>query len=47
MTVESLRPITTGANSAVSEFLLITSNLLKACEKSRVRGAIGLGFASH
>ena len=44
-----LRPITTGANSAMnqSEFLLITSNSLKGREKSRVRGAIGFGFASH
>ena len=55
MTVEKpkpkqlLRPITTGTNSAMnqSEFLLITSNLLKGREKSRVRGAIGFGFASH
>ena len=30
-----------------SEFLAITCNLLKAQEKSRVQGAIGLGFASH
>ena len=27
-----------------SEFLEITCNLLKAREKSRVQGAIGLGF---
>ena len=55
MTVEKpkpkqlLRPITTGANSEVnqSEFLLITSNLLKEWEKSRVHGAIGFNFASH
>ena len=55
MTVEKpkpkqlLRPITTGANSAMnqSEFLLITSNSLKGREKSRVHGAIGFGFASH
>ena len=47
MTVERLRPIATGANSVVSEFLAITCNLLKAREKSRVLGAIGLGFASH
>ena len=55
MTVEKpkpkqlLRPITTGANSAMnqSEFLLITSNSLKGREKSRIHGAIGFGFASH
>ena len=44
-----LRPITTGANSAMnqSEFLAITCNLLKAREKSRVQDAIGFGFASN
>ena len=44
-----LRPITTGANSAVnqSQFLAITCNSLKEREKSRVHGAIGFGFASH
>ena len=55
MTVEKLkpkqllRPITTGADSAMnqSQFLAITSNLLKAREKSRVHGAISFGFASH
>ena len=55
MTVEKpkpkqlLRPITTGAGSAMnqSQFLAITCNSLKAREKSRVRGAIGFGFASH
>ena len=55
MTVEKpkpkqlLRPITTGANSAVnqSQFLAITCNSLKEREKSRVHGAIGFGFASH
>ena len=55
MTVEKpkpkqlLQPITTGANSTMnqSEFLLITSNLLKGWEKSRIHGAIGFGFASH
>ena len=55
MTVEKpkpkqlLRPITTGADSAInqSEFLAITYNSLKAQEKSRVHGAIGFGFASH
>ena len=55
MTVEKpkakqlLGPITTGADSATNEsqFLAITSNSLKAREKSRVRGAIGFGFASH
>ena len=42
-----LRPITTGAGSAMnqSQFLAITGNSLKGREKSRVRGAIG--FASH
>ena len=55
MTVEKpkpkqlLRPITTGANSAMnqSQFLAITGNSLNAREKSRVRGAIGFGFDSH
>ena len=55
MTVEKpkqkqlLRPITTGANSSMnqSQFLAITCNSLKAREKSRVHGAIGIGFASH
>ena len=55
MTVEKpkpkqlLRPITTGANSAMNQlqFLAITCNSLKAREKSRVHGATGLGFASH
>ena len=55
MTVEKpkpkqlLRPITTGAGSAMnqSQFLAILCNSLQAREKSRVHGAIGLGFASH
>ena len=55
MTVEKpkpkqlLRPITTGANSAMtqSQFLAIIWDLPKAREKSRVHGAIGFGFASH
>ena len=55
MTVEKpkpkqlLRPITTGANSAMnqSQFLEMIRNLLKMREKSRVHGAIGFGFASH
>ena len=55
MTVEKpkpkqlLRPITTGANSAMnqSQFPAITCNSLKAREKSRVQGAIGFGFAYH
>ena len=55
MTVEKLkpkqllRPITTGANSAMnqSQFLAITCNSLEAREKSRVHGTIGFGFASH
>ena len=53
MTVEKpkrkqlLRPITTGAGSAMyqSQFLAITWNSLEAREKSRVHGAIG--FDSH
>jgi len=55
MTVEKpklkqlLRPITTGAGSTMnqSQFLAISCNTLEAREKSRVRGAIGFGFASH
>ena len=55
MTVEKpkpkqlLRPITTGANSAMnrSQFLAISCNSLEAREKSRVHGAIGFGFDSH
>ena len=55
MTVEKpkpkqlLRPITTGAGSAMnqSQFLAITCNSLKAREKSRVHGAIGFGSTSH
>ena len=57
MTVEKpkpkqlLRPITTGADSAInqSQFLAVACNSLKAREKSRVHmhGAIGFGFASH
>ena len=55
MTVEKpkpkqlLRPITTGARSAMnqSQFLAIICNSLKVREKSRVRGAIDFGFASH
>ena len=41
------RPITTEANSATnqSEFQAITSNLLKAREKSRLQ--VEIGFASH
>ena len=54
MTVEKpkpkqlLRPITTGADSAMnqSQFLAITCNSLKAREKSRIHGAIGFAFAS-
>ena len=46
---QSLRPITTGAGSAMnqSQFQTITCNSLEAWEKSRVHGAIGFGFASH
>ena len=55
MTVEKpkptqlLRPITTGADSAMnqSQLLAITCNSLKAWERSRVLGVIGFGFASH
>ena len=53
MTVEKpkqlLRPITTGAGSAMnqSQFLAITCNSLEAREKSRVHGGIGFGFDSH
>ena len=55
MTVEKpkpkqlLRPITTGANSAMnqSECLAIIYNSLKAREESRLHGAIGFGLASH
>ena len=55
MTVEKpkpkqlLRPITTGANSAMnqSHFREIICNSLKAREESRVHGVIGFGFASH
>ena len=55
MTVEKpkakqlLRPIMTGANSAMnqSQFLAITCKSLVAREKSRVHGAIGFGFAFH
>ena len=44
-----LQPIMTGANGAMnqSEFLAVTCNFLKAREKSRVQGAIGIGFGSH
>ena len=55
MTVEKpkpkylLQPITTGANSAMSQsqFPAIACDSLKAREKSRVHGSIGFGFASH
>ena len=44
-----LRPITTGADSAMnqSQILAIACNSLKAREKLRVHGAIGFGFACH
>ena len=44
-----LRPITTGANSAMnqSEFLAVTWNFLKAREKSREQLAISFSFASN
>ena len=43
------RPITAGANSAMSqsELLAITCNSLKARAKTRVQSVIGFGFASH
>jgi len=46
---ELLRPITTGANSAMnqSKFPVVSCNLPQLREKSRVQGAIGFGFASH
>ena len=46
---QSLRPITTGADSAINQpqLLAITYNSLKARERSRVHGTIGFGFASH
>ena len=55
MTVEKpkpkqlLRPITTGANSAMNQlqFPAMTCNSLEAREKSRVHDAIGFGFASR
>ena len=55
MTVEKpkpkqlLRPITTGAGSAInqSQFPAIICNSLEAREKWRVHGAIGFGFDSH
>ena len=55
MTVEKpkpkqlLRPITTGAGSAMnqSQFLASTCNSLEARERSRIHGSIGFGFASH
>ena len=54
MTVEKpkpkqlLRPITTGADSAMNQpqFLAITCNSLEARERSRVHGAIGFAFDS-
>ena len=55
MTVEKpiprllLRPIATGANRVMnqSEFQASICNLLKAREKTRVKGAIGFGFPSY
>ena len=55
MTVEKpkpkqlLRPITTGANSAMnqSQFLAITCNSFLAREKSRVHGAVCFASVSH
>ena len=48
--IQLLRPITTGTNCAMnqSEFLEITSNLLKAQEKLLVQSTIiGYGFTSN
>ena len=44
-----LRPITTGAGSAInqSQCLAITCNSLEAREKSRLHCAIGFGFDSR
>ena len=42
-----LRPITTGANSAMNQSQFLAIILLKGRGKSRVHGAIGFGFASH
>ena len=44
-----LRPITTGANSAMnqSQFLAISCNSLEAREKSRLHGAISFYFGFH
>ena len=46
---QSLRPIITGADSAMnqSQLLAIICNSLKAREKSRAHDAIGFGFACH
>ena len=46
---ELLRPITTGAGSAMnqSQFLAIPCNSLEARERSRAHCAIGFGFDSH
>ena len=46
---EFIRPITTGANSAMSqsEFPVVYCNLPQLREKSLVQGTIGFGFASH
>ena len=52
MTVEKpkpkqiLRPITTGAGSAMNQSQFLC-NSLEARERSRVHGAIGFGLASH
>ena len=55
MNVQKTIPVVTPTNHRRSKphdgpiriILTITSNLLKAREKSRVKGAIGFGFASH
>ena len=46
---ELIRPITTGANSAMSqsEFPVVSCNLPQLWEKLLVQGTIGFGFASH
>ena len=53
MTVEKprpkqlLRPIKTGAGSAMNQSQFLACNPLEARERSRVHGAIGFSFDSH
>ena len=46
---QSLQPITKGASSTInqSEFFAVTCTWLKAWEKARVQGAIGMSLVSH